>query len=91
MIVGGIQKFFRCCIELPSNPRLFGISERLKNDLIPAKPNGCQTTIISFAVKLCRLGQRGKAAMPKVLDCGKAQFNTFMVSLKRYESRVEIG
>lgn len=45
---------------------------------------------INFAVKPRRLGLGYKAAMPKVLDCGKAQFNTFMVSLKRRGFRTKI-
>ena len=47
--------------------------------------------IISSTVKPRPSGRGYKVAIPKVLDCGKAQFNTFIVSLKRYESRVEIG
>ncbi len=43
-----------------------------------------------FTVKPHPSGRGYKVVMPKVLDCGKAQFNTFMVSLKRREFGTEI-
>ncbi|MFA9202437.1 MAG: DUF2798 domain-containing protein [Flavobacteriales bacterium] len=51
---------------------------------------GLVANFINFAVKPLALAGGYKAAMPKVLDCGEAQFNTFMISLKRREFRMEI-
>jgi uncharacterized membrane-anchored protein len=51
---------------------------------------GSTLLFISFAIKPRPSGRGCKAAIPKGLGCGEAQFNPFMVSLKRREFRTGI-
>ena len=70
-------------IELAKFNCVVGLNGAGKSTLLHA------LDFINFAVKPLALAGGYKAAIPKVLDCGKAQFNTFMVSLKRREFRAE--